>query len=262
MVEKEQRGRVGKEEIGERSGGGEHVMTGGPGGGEEGRRKPHALPPLQQKPRSPVIATSPIENELTSSARFIGSPPPSGLRRDDNGNHAFEGSQCRRESVSGTSESGGEEERTVYQPSNLSLEMSQPRITLHTAPRNGSPPPSHAIVSAEQVGASPSSLSLRSLASAASGTLSLRQALTPPPKLVSYRAEGGAEAVQEWIPDEEGKGLINTPPTRTTSSPSIRDLPSPVLDRHVFSRLPPPTQAARRTRSTLKLTPINKSISD
>ncbi|KAK4311116.1 hypothetical protein Pmani_017363 [Petrolisthes manimaculis] len=212
------------------SGGGEHVMTGGPGGGEEGRRKPHALPPLQQKPRSPVIATSPIENELTSSARFIGSPPPSGLRRDDNGNHA------RRESVSGTSESGGEEERTVYQPSNPSLEMSQPRITLHTAPRNGSPPPPHAIVTAEQVRTPHSSLSLRSLASAASETLSLRQALTPPPKLVSYRAEGGAEAVQEWIPDEEGKGLISTPPYPHHLLPIH---PGPTLARVGSSRVQP-----------------------
>lgn len=98
---------------------------------------------------SALLQTSPIESELTSSARFIGSPPPSGLRRDDNGNHTLDGSQRRRESVSGTSESSGEEERTVYLPANPALEMSQPRITLNTAPRNGSPPPPHAIVSAE-----------------------------------------------------------------------------------------------------------------
>ncbi|XP_071518056.1 uncharacterized protein [Panulirus ornatus] len=226
-----------------------HVMGGGrPSGGEEHRRKPHSLPPLAQKPRSPVLAATPLDRDL-NSARFIGSPPPSGLRRDDDGN-----TDVRRGSVS-ASESG-EEERTVYRPANPALELSQPRITLHTAPRTGSPPPPHAIVTAENAASSSSSLSLRSLASAASESLSLRQALTPPPKLVSYRAEGGAEAVQEWVPDEDGVGMA-TPP-RKSSSPSIRDLPSPIMGRHALSRPPPLNQTNRRTRSTVKLSPINK----
>ncbi|KAK7067680.1 hypothetical protein SK128_015251, partial [Halocaridina rubra] len=136
---------------------------------------------------------STLDHELGSN-RFIGSPPPTALRahesvRDDNGNSV---SSSRRDSES------GEEERTVYKPSNPSLEMSQPRITLHTAPRNASPPPAHAIINAEKASlvASASSLSLRSLASVAAESLSLSQALTPPPKLVTYRSEGGAEAVQ------------------------------------------------------------------
>ncbi|XP_053631108.1 serine/arginine repetitive matrix protein 2-like [Cherax quadricarinatus] len=227
-----------------------HVMGGGrPTPAEEHRRKPKSLPPLEQKPRSPLISASPLERDL--SARFIGSPPPSGLRRDDNGN-TFE---VRRSSMS-ASESG-EEDRVVYQPANPALELSQPRITLHTAPRKGSPPPPHAIVSAESaanLATSSSSLSLRSMTSAAPDNI--HQALTPPPKLVSYRAEGGAEAVQEWVPDEDGIGLA-TPP-RKSSSPSIRDLPSPVLGRHGLNRPPPLVQTARRTRSTIKLSPINK----
>ncbi|XP_042229854.1 uncharacterized protein LOC121871511 [Homarus americanus] len=223
-----------------------HVMGGGrPTGGEEHRRKPRSLPPLEQKPRSPVIPVSSLE-----SGRFIGSPPPSGLRRDDNGNK-FE---VRRASVS-----AGDEEMTVYQPANPALEMSQPRITLNTAPRkiSQSPPPAHAIVTVENaLAASSSSLSLRSLASVASESLALRQALTPPPKLVTFRSEGGAEAVQEWVPDEDGVGLA-TPP-RKNSSPSIRDLPSPMMGRHSLNRPPPPAHATRRTRSTIKLSPINK----
>ncbi|XP_045583357.1 uncharacterized protein [Procambarus clarkii] len=230
-------------------------MGGGRPSAEEQRRKPRNLPPLHQKPRSPLIQASPLERDL--SARFIGSPPPSGLRRDESGD-AFE---VRRGSVS-ASESGEEQDRVVYKPSNPLLELSQPRITLHTAPRTGSPPPPHAIVSAESVvnlAGSSSSLSLRSLSAAAAATteaLSLHQALTPPPKLVAYRAEGGANAVQEWVADEAGVGLASPP--RKSSSPSIRDLPSPVMGPHAFNRPPPPAQTARRTRSTVKLSPINK----
>lgn len=141
---------------------------------------------------------SPLENELAS--HFIGSPPPSGLRRSD----------CSYglsvDSVGEEEGSGGEEERTVYRPTDPSLEASQPKITLNTAPRRGSPPPPHAIVSAENIASTPapaSAISLRCLASAATETLALQQALTPPPKLVTYRAQGGADAVQvkHNIPD-------------------------------------------------------------
>ncbi|XP_050733724.1 uncharacterized protein LOC127007127 isoform X2 [Eriocheir sinensis] len=223
-----------------RSQGGD-VMGGGRSSSSEGgeeRRKPHALPPLAQKPRTPAIAASPLENELAS--HFIGSPPPSGLRRSDCGYG------LSVDSVGEEEGSGGEEERTVYRPTDPSLEASQPKITLNTAPRRGSPPPPHAIVSAENITSTPTSaISLRCLASAATETLALHQALTPPPKLVTYRAQGGADAVQEWVPDEDG-GLA-TPP-RKCSSPSIRDLPSPLLGRSALgSRPPPPLQSTRRT---------------
>ncbi|XP_063875300.1 uncharacterized protein LOC135108347 [Scylla paramamosain] len=227
------------------------VMGGGRSSSSEGgeeRRKPHSLPPLAQKPRSPVIAASPLENDLTS--RFIGSPPPSGLRRDESGGGLSVGSI-------GEEESSGEDERTVYSPSEL--EPSHPKITLNTAPRRGSPPPPHAIVAAEGITAptTASSITLRCLAAAATETLALRQALTPPPKLVSYRSQGGADAVQEWVPDEDGVGLASPP--RKCSSPSIRDLPSPLFGRSALDRPPPTLTSARRSRSTVKLTPINKS---
>ncbi|XP_068202912.1 uncharacterized protein [Palaemon carinicauda] len=226
-------------------------------GGDEPRRKPRSLPPLAQKPKSPVIAASPLDHEL-GSTRFIGSPPPTALRshesanRDDNGNAL----QSRR-----GSESGEEEEHTVYKPSNPSLELSQPRITLNTAPRNASPPPAHAFISAERgrrssVVGSASAMSLRSLATMARESLSQSQELAPPPKLVTYLSEGGAEAVQEWVPDESGMGLA-TPP-RKNSAPSIRDLPSPMMGRHGLPRPPPPPLNNRRSRSTVKLSPIHK----
>ncbi|XP_042876059.1 uncharacterized protein LOC122255808 [Penaeus japonicus] len=231
--------------------------TSGEVSGGEPRRKPRSLPPLTHKPRSPVIAASPLDHDL-ASGRFIGSPPPTALRahestRDDNGNAVASG---RRGSEA--SSEAGEEERCVYKPANPALEASQPRITLNTAPRCASPPPAHAIVAVENatsVAGSGAPLTLRTVAATASDAASIRQALTPPPKLVTYRAEGGAEAVQEWVPDEGGQGLA-TPP-RKGSCPSIRDLPSPVMGRHSLNR-PPPPATTRRTRSTVKLTPISK----
>lgn len=147
---------------------------------------------------TPLPQASPLEHDL-ASGRFIGSPPPTALRsheasRDDNGNAVAAG---RRGSEA--SSEAGEEERCVYKPANPALEASQPRITLNTAPRCASPPPSHAIVAVENatsVAASGAPLTLRTVASAASEAASIRQALTPPPKLVTYRAEDGAEAVQ------------------------------------------------------------------
>ncbi|XP_064085291.1 uncharacterized protein LOC135200603 isoform X1 [Macrobrachium nipponense] len=245
-----------------------HVMGGGrpTAGGDEPRRKPRSLPPLTQKPRSPVIAASPLDHEL-GSTRFIGSPPPTALRahessaysgRDDNGNSL---QHSRRGSESGLEEEEEEHEQTVYKPANPSLELSQPRITLNTAPRNASPPPAHAFISADRGVRSPvigsaSSLSMRSLAAMARDSLSHSQELAPPPKLVTYRSEGGAEAVQEWVPDETGMGLA-TPP-RKNSAPSIRDLPSPMMGRHGLTRPPPPPLNNRRSRSTVKLSPIHK----
>lgn len=154
-------------------------------------------PPASFMPH-PLLQASPLDHDL-ASGRFIGSPPPTALRahestRDDNGNAVASG---RRGSEA--SSEAGEEERCVYKPANPALEASQPRITLNTAPRCASPPPAHAIVAVENatsVAGSGAPLTLRTVAATASDAASIRQALTPPPKLVTYRAEGGAEAVQ------------------------------------------------------------------
>ncbi|XP_076054047.1 uncharacterized protein LOC143032827 isoform X2 [Oratosquilla oratoria] len=238
---------MGGEETHGNARGGSDTGAGGRGTAGVRRRKPHSLPPLERKPKSPLVGGPHLEHLdhldhlddpgdlTTSSGRFIGSPPPSALKsrdglpgselQDDSGSssqragggggggggvfpHASQSSSSSATGDYPYEDEDGEDERTVYEPQHPSLEASHPKITLNAVPHVSSPAPPNSIVAAQPghpssthtpLDASVSSLSLRSVTPGTTESTSLRQVLTPPPKLVTYRQDG-TEAVQEWKP--------------------------------------------------------------
>ncbi|CAL4096759.1 unnamed protein product [Meganyctiphanes norvegica] len=242
---------------------------GSPGGGrrdDHRRRKPRSLPPMPHKPTHPIISKDQAEGQVSdlSSSRFIGSPPPSMLRGRDQHNRRDSNGNYRPRRRHSDDHDYGDEERTVYRPANPELEVSQPRITLHTAPTKSETPPPHSIVTVDsnnkKLVSTASSLSLRSFSSAASDIITQQQVLTPPPKLVSYRGDSGTKAVQEWVPEDESgrRSSVTSVRLRKNSMPSIRDLPTPIQGVDAMHRPSQPLSHARRTKSTVKLFPINK----
>ncbi|KAL7642246.1 UNVERIFIED_CONTAM: hypothetical protein RMT77_006807 [Armadillidium vulgare] len=220
------------------------------------RKKPRSLPPLPRTPKSPVARTPRNSAELESVRRFIGSPPPPVLANMDHIGDIQTIKSCWRSSddLKALPDEEGPE-FTVYAPVR-NLSQSQPKITLNIAPDSSKSVDDEAIYETTVINANPSSQksSANSMSSLIKSTssLNLNSSLMLPPKLLSYVAEDGSPAVQEFVPEERSQSAVS----RRSSTPSIRDLPSPLtgvspLEVH-------PKRSLQSRLSKVQLSPLPK----